>query len=620
MRRIGVALALALAACVAGSPAGNGDKHFQEKDFDAAVAAYEAALKNDPANAELNLKLSAAKRQSSLTHQGHAEAALERGDLDLADREIRIALQRDPNNDSAQSLLRRIASLHQEVQRQIGAARESMTGREFQNAYKVLESISKYQKSYPEIGILLGQVADRYCRELRDAALAFGRAGDWPKAYKILDHATEVAVRAPELQSTVKATQVDVRVMELVDQGLRLKSQDDLIGALNRFETALKLKPEATEVVEGYTTTRRLLAETYVTRASEATEAKQPLLAYTWMRKAKDVDPDSVVEIQSTVCAAAAKAMILKSEEAFRKGLVGLEWLRLKQAQAIDPDHPKLDQYLKDTQARLDRAIRPTILVEKFQNASRFAGHEIRLASEAYRQLQSVSGNGRLATVLDEGAMKLHKQENENFIPELIVRGTLERFEIVHHPDAVQNESKEYFAENTYFDVFTNKETRVTEKRVHNYNIVTKKVEGVARLVYEIYDTENKSVLAGGVLDEAFTKEDKVVAGNKQAGVAEDPLELPADPVLSEQLYGSIKSRLLGAIQADLGWTGKKLYAMYQKAKESDDADSAVSYGVMAARSLLAGAREPLPQDLEFILKKTGYSMKDGTINPDLIR
>jgi tetratricopeptide (TPR) repeat protein len=620
MRRIGVAVSLVLLGCVSGSPVTNGDKYFAEKDYDSAVAAYEAALKNDPVNAELNLKLSAARRHSSALHQGLAEVALDRGDLDLAYGEIKVALLRDPNNDKAQAVSRRIASLHQEIQSQIERARRSMNDREYQNSYKVLESISKYQKTYPEISILLGQVADRYCRDLLDAAQSLGRAGDWTKAYGILDHASEVAVRVPELQSNVKATQVDIRVMELVDQGLKLKSQDDLVGALNRFETAYKLKPEAIEVVEAYTTTRHAVALTYVTRANEAAEAKQPLLAYTWLRKAMDVEPESVTEIKSTICHEAAKALILKSEEAFRKGLVGLEWLRLKQAQAIDPEHPKLDKYVKDTQARLDKAIRPTILVEKFQNASRFQGHEIRLASEAYRQLQAVSSSGKLATVLDEGALRIHKQENEAFVPEIVVRGTLERFEIVHHPDAVQNESKEFFAENTYFDVFTNKETRVTEKRVHNYNIVTKKVQGVARLVYEVYDTENKAALSSGVLDETFSKEDKVVAGNKQAGVAEDPLELPADAVLAEQLYNALKDRLLSSIQADLGWTGKKLYAMYQKAKESDDADAAVSYAVLSARSLSACAREPLAQDLDYILKKTGYSLKDGKINPDFIR
>jgi tetratricopeptide (TPR) repeat protein len=622
MKRLILGLALAALACSSARTVSIGDERFKANDFDGAVAAYEAALKESPQDAEIAQKLAAARRNSAVQRAAAAESALEAGKLDRAESEIRVALARDPSNERAQAASRRLATLRDEVVRQIGRAREAIDRSEPQAAYKILDSISRYGSSYPEIKILTDQVADRYCRELLQAADAFGRAGEWTRARATLEHAAEIAHRVPDLAPAVAAAQVDVRVLELMDQGLKLKSMDDLAGALNRFETAYKLKPSAPEVAAAYASARSALAATYVARAGEAAQASLPIQAYVWMAKAADIDPElaELKEIRAGVCRAAARAMMVRADEAFRKGQVGLEWVRVRQAKIIDPELPDIDKALRDATARLERAIRPAILVEKFQNATAHGGREIRLASEAYRTLQTIADRGRFATVLDEGSLKIHRQENADFVPEIVVRGTLERFEIVHHPDVSQNEMKEYYTENTYYDIFTGKETRVTEKRTHNYDVVTKKVTAVGRLVYEIYDTENKTALASGELDENYVKEDKVVQGNAQAGIPADPMEIPADAVIADELHNKIKSRLLNAIQADLGWTGKKLYAMYLKYRESDDTDAAVSYAVLACRSLIACGRRAMAEDLEFILKKTGFALQSEKLETDYIR
>jgi hypothetical protein len=137
---------------------------------------------------------------------------------------------------------------------------------------------------------------------------------------------------------------------------------------------------------------------------------------------------------------------------------------------------------------------------------------------------------------------------------------------------------------------------------------------------FEVYDVEHRFTLGASALDVSFAKEDQVVVGNREAGVADDPLELPADEELAEELYGQVKERLLNAVRAELGWTGRKLYVSYRRAREIDDADAAVSYAVLALKSQMSSGAVTLDEDFDYLFKKTGFSLKDGRQDWDLVR
>lgn len=368
--------------------------------------------------------------------------------------------------------------------------------------------------------------------------------------------------------------------------------------------------------------TRSALAVQYVNRALESRTDANPLEAWAWLARAVKLDPESreVATALPALRRDAVKALLARASEAGRRGLTGLEWLRASQAKAVAPDDPGADQALKAAGTRLERAMRPVILVKGFRNATGAEGRHVRLASETYRLLREAGRNGRLATILDEDSYAIHLKENANFTPDLIVKATLERFDLMHHPIRSEARSQEYDRRVSFLDVTGKVYIEGRERDTYNYQEITKRVEGAAILTYEIYDVTGRTVLAEDTLRADLDRTDRVVLGNREAGVADDPDEMPADGALADELQGQLKDRLLERMRSELGWVGRHTYTSYERAKENGDMDAAVSWAVIALRSLKAAERPIVEADIEFVLRRTGWSLRDGTIVPEQLR
>ncbi|MBI2920168.1 MAG: hypothetical protein HYY18_03675 [Planctomycetes bacterium] len=602
-----------LAGCASEKLVTEGDRKFEGRDFDGAAEAYAKAAEDAPADRELATKLDAARQNAAIAHAERAAEAAERGDLDRALAEIGVSRKRDAGNPKYASDEKKYKGLKAEVAATLAKARTESDPAE---AYRMLSSVARYRDAFPEIGIRLEQARDGYVRRLLASAEDLGKSGQWLKSQTLIDYATEISAKSAPLSEMVKATKTNVRVLELLDQGYKLRSQEDLEGALSRFQTAAELRPDAGEAVSAVVSTRRALSVAYAGKAKEAREETDDLAAYAWYARAADMDPEApeVEDIAAEVKRGAAKALVARAAEAGKRGLTGLEWLRLAQARAVMPDDPAIDRDYRVATTKLDRAMRPIILVKTFRNATRHEGREVRLAAETYRLLQQQAGNGKLATIMDEDAYQIHLKENPSFTPDLIVKGTLERFDLMHHPDRTESQFKEYDKRVTFLDLQGKNYVEGIEKRTYHYTVTDRRVTGVGHLSYEIYDVGARSVMGADTVNGDLLREDRVVAGNKEAGVADDPNEMPADEALQDELQTQLKDRLLEKMRQELGWVGRRYYTAYERARESGNTDAAVSWAVIALRSLQAADKPAVASDIDFVLKRTGWNMKEGRL------
>ena len=620
MRRTATALFLALlAGCASDKTVLEGDRKFEARDFDAAAEAYGKAAADSPGDAALAAKLDAARKNAATAHAERAAQAAEAGDLDGALAEIGMSRKRDPGNARYGADEKKYGDLRAEVAAQLVKAKAAADP---EVAHRILTSVSRYGATFPEIGIRLAQAGDRYVRRLLAAAEDLGKAGEWLKSQIALEHAAEISAKDPQLSDLVKTTRTNVRVLELLDQGYRLKAQGDVEAALARFTTAQQLRPDAAEAIAAVKSTRRALAETLVAAARDARDAEDPIGAYAWLARAEATDPEAAgaEEISALVREDAARALVLKATDAGKRGLTGLEWLRLAEARAIRPEDPAIDRAWRDVSAKIDKAMRPVILVKSFRNATRQGGREVRLAAETYRLLQQQAANGKLATILDEDAYAIFLKENPGFTPDIIVKGTLERFDLIHHPDRHTPEFRTYDKRVTYLDITGSKYVDGIEQRTYYYTITEKSATGVAELSYEIYDVGNRTPMSADMVKGDLRREDRVVAGNKEAGVAEDADEMPADETLQDELQTQLKDKLLLRIRTDLDWVGKRYYTAYERARESGTIDVAISWAVIAMRSLQAAGRPALAEDNEFVLKRTGWSLSENKLVPEHLK
>ncbi|MEK7469518.1 MAG: hypothetical protein AAB074_19260 [Planctomycetota bacterium] len=620
MRRYFPALlaALSLAACSSSSSVSEGDRRFQDRDFDGAVEAYGKASQSAPGNTDVARKLEAARKNAATAHAEKAAEAAERGELDRALAEIATARRQDAASERCAADEKKYKSLRADIAAQI--ERAGKAGGE--EAFRILASIERYKSTFPEIPNRLAQARDASVKALLAAAEDFGKAGQWVKSQVALEHAQEIGASQPALAAVVKETKTNLRVMELLDQGWKLKTQDDLEGALQRFQTAVDLRPDAPEAMKGLVAAKRGLGEKWVASAREAHDNGDAIAAYSYLARAEAMDGGApgIDEIAATVRKNAAKELVVKAEDASKRKLPGLEWLRLQQAKAVLPGDEELARKVADAGTRLERAARPLVLVKGFRNGTNQAGREVRLASEAYRLLQEMSGNGRHATVMDEDGWEVFLKENPGLTPDLMVKGTLERFDLIHHPDRKTPQFKQYKKDVTYLDLTGKSYVNGTETRTYYYDIIDRSVGGTAALAYEVYDVAARQALAVDSLRGDTNRADRIVAGNAEAGVDEDPNEIPADGELMNEMQTQLRDRLLERLRGDLGWFGKKYYTAYERARDAGQMDLAVSNAVMAIRSRTSAGLQNLPQDVDWVRRRTGWDMAAGKIDAENLK
>ncbi|KAF0244143.1 MAG: hypothetical protein FD180_2771 [Planctomycetota bacterium] len=609
--------AFTLAACSSSNVA-DGDRRFQDRDFDGAVEAYGKAAQSSPGNADLERKLETARKNAATAHAERAAEAAERGELDRALSEIATALRQDSASERCATDEKKYKTLRADVAAQLERAKKA-GGEE---AFRVLSSIERYKATFPEIPIRLAQARSDSVKALLAAAEDFGKAGQWLKSQLALEHAQEISANQPALSSVVKDTKTNLRVMELLDQGWKLKSQGDLEGALTRFYDAVALRPDAPEAMKAAVAAKRGLSEQWIASAREAHDNGDAIAAYAFLARAEAMDRGApgIDEIAATVRKNAAKELVAKADDASKRKLPGLEWLRLSQAKAVLPEDEALARKLADAGTKLDRSSRPLVLVKGFRNGTNQNGREVRLASEAYRLLQEMSGNGRHATVMDEDGWEVFLKENQGLTPDLMVKGTLERFDLIHHPDRKTPQFKQYKKDVTYLDLTGKAYVNGTETRTYYYDIIDRSIDGTATLAYEVYDVAARQPLAVDSLRGDTRRADRIVAGNAEAGVDEDANEIPADAELMNEMQTQLRDRLLERLRADLGWFGKKYYTAYERARDAGQMELAVSNAVMAIRSRVNAGLQNLPQDVDWVRRRTGWDMTAGKIEPENLK
>src|ERR1700704_6511284 len=121
-----VAVGLLAAGCPKGKPDYQQGRRAENlKDYDAAFDFYQRALKNEPENAEYQIRFNQARFEASAFHVKAGVKLRERGDLQGAAGEFQRAVAIDPSSPIAEQELRKIAETIGERKHAAEAAAEA---------------------------------------------------------------------------------------------------------------------------------------------------------------------------------------------------------------------------------------------------------------------------------------------------------------------------------------------------------------------------------------------------------------------------------------------------------------------------------------------------------------
>jgi len=249
------------------------------REFDEALACIDEALRIDPTNREL-LQLRAITQESASKNQAlkeslqRGEAALYAGDLDEAEKAIKIALRIDSDNTDAQALGSVLSrelkerSNRAQVRQYIDEAREQIARQEFSLALSTLEearSIDPADSTLRELAnwALRGQQQELRRKEIEKLSNAIGNAFREENFASALLLCDEALIRFPNEASLLKLKHLAERQQESDTRRRFIEIQTLTARSLTEagdYESAIKCLEQALQIYPGETHLEALLA------------------------------------------------------------------------------------------------------------------------------------------------------------------------------------------------------------------------------------------------------------------------------------------------------------------------------------------------------------------------
>lgn len=548
--------------------------------LDEAITFYEKALKENPKNKEYSQALTKAKRDLALIHYGKCRELLEAipdpsfPRMTEIYREIDRAHSLDPQNPSIKTLFddltKRKADLLATIRSFYANAETHLNNEQWMDAIAKLQRVNELFPAYEE-------TEDRLLRAKEKAAQVFYRQGlelskkeDWRMAIQAFRAVMDINPNYFDIQQLYRAAQSNNNADYFINKGEEAINLGSWGRAVFMYEKALEYEQDNEQLVRRVEALKLKAAEAFFDEAtkfssemklSPAVEALQNSLKFAPSIAETDYYKDSL----STI----SRKLVQRSDAyiELRKWGNALVWL--KKLNRIHPDYEGLFHKLQSVQDKIRNRIRKSIAVFDFSSPSENPDAGKIVASKLVSFL-SKNASGDLKIVERENLQSILKemQLGQTGLIDMDTAKTVGKMrgidtfilgDVLHF----SSKSRNYPSKNTvrvqidsravenpafkewqFLHPDPTQEEKLTappmiiEKPVYKfytYETGATKIISFIEIAYKLVDTLSGENLFTNTISGKLTKEDKYHHGLPAANIKEDPLELPTEvEVLNE--------------------------------------------------------------------------------------
>ncbi|MBU4371441.1 MAG: tetratricopeptide repeat protein [Proteobacteria bacterium] len=586
---VGIAVLILIYGCGVSENYKMGQDLMNQNRWDEAIGYFETAVKEDPANTEYKSSLLHARQQAAKIHLEKAKRALSNAParnlraLDAIVKERDLALNLDPGNPEIRSfndqLQGKIAALRTEVKALYDKAEADILKEDWLVAVTKLRQVNQIYTGYEDAGSKLARAEQEGAKVLYKQGIELGKQEDWKMAALAFKAATEINPKYLDVARQYEQAKSRDNVDYAVSESIKAEKAQKWDRAILLAEKAADYQPDNRELLARLDSLKVNVAQGYFDDAVK--QANQGRL-YDAMRKielVKSYSPslqtDPIFkEFIKNFCA----KLIERAQKYGEKEQYGNALLWYQKVETLSPNYPELFQKLLETRDHITKRIKKSIAVFDFsspsnnKDAGKIAANKLitylhKNASGDLRiiereNLQSILREmqlGQTGLVDIKAAQNVGKMRGiDTFIMGDVLHFTARKTDtpsisqvkvLVDEEDVRNPDFSDWLIMNpkpSSKDLAT-APRRTVKKR--NYQFISyrqgsAKVNAMLEISYKLVDTSTGENVVTNTVSGKLVKEDKYQDGVPVANITHDPLELPTDEEVLDELTNAKVSEM----------------------------------------------------------------------------
>jgi tetratricopeptide (TPR) repeat protein len=583
---VGMSILILLCGCAVSENYKMGQDLVNQNRWDEAVGYFESALKEEPANAEYKNALQKARQQAAKAHLEKAKQALSTAPdrnlraLEAINKEADAAYKLDAADPAIRTfndqLRGKIAALRMEVKSLYEKAEADMQKEDWLPAVTKFRQVNKVYTGYEDTGSKLARAEQEGTKALYQQGILFGKQEDWKMAAQAFKAAMEINPKYLDVSRLYEEARARDNADYFLRESQKAEQGKNWERAILLMDKAADYQPDNKELLARLDGLKMKVGEVFFDEAVKAVNQGRFYPALKRIELIKSYDPQLMNEPMSKEFIKNFCAKLMERAQKFaEKEMWGNTLVWYQKAEALNPNYPELFQRLLETRDHINKRIKKSIAVFDFSSpsASKDAGKIAANKLIAYLH-KNASGDLRiierenLQSILREmqlgqtglvdmkaaqnvGKMRgidtfimgdvLHYSAKTTDAPSVSQVRVLVDEEDVRNPDfsdwLIMNPKPSA-------EEFKTAPPRTVKKR--NYQFISykqgsAKINAMIEISYKLVDTSSGENVFTNMVSGRLVKEDKYQDGVPVANIPHDPLELPTDEeVLDELTNGKV--------------------------------------------------------------------------------
>ncbi len=583
---VGAAVLILLSGCAVSENYKMGQDLVSQNRWDESIGYFESALKEDPSSAEFKEALTKARQQAARLRLEKAKQALSTA----PDRNLRVleaiskdadgAYRLDAANPAIKSfndeLGRRTAALRTEVKSLYEKAEADMAKEDWVGAVTKFRQVNRIYTGYEDTGSKLARAEQEGVKSLYQQGVAFGKQEEWKMAAQVFTAAMEIDPKYLDLARLAGEAKSRDNVDYFMSESAKAEKAKNWERAILLLDKAADYQPDNKELLDRLDDLKGKVSQTFFDDAVKQANQGNLNTAMKRIELVKSYHPslgsDPIFkEFAVNFCA----KLMDRAQKYGEKEMWGNALVWYQKVDALNPNYPGLFQKLLETRDHINKRIKKSIAVFDFSSpsASKDAG---KIAANKLITYLHKHASGDLRIIERENLQSILRemQLGQTGLVDMKVAQNVGKMRGID--TFIMGDVLHYSARTTDTPSISQVKVLVDEEDVRNpefsdwlimnpkptpedmkmapprtvkkrnfqfisYKQGAAKINAMIEISYKLVDTSTGENIFTNMVSGKLVKDDKYQDGVQVANIPHDPLELPTeDEVLDELTNGKV--------------------------------------------------------------------------------